>query len=401
MVVPFRVRMVGPLEPFASGFGAELTRLGYTPRAACKQVELAAHLSRWLAEHRLDATVLTPSTVDSYLAARRAAGYRTFRSPKALQPLLAYLRRLGVAPVVVTDTAAMPVEGLLERYRRYLLVERGLVDRAARGYVDLVRPFVTARVDAGGPATVTAGEVSAFLVAESRRLAPKTLQRLTTALRSLLRFWHLDGVVDVSLVTVVPKVAHRPAGLPHGLPPAHVDALLASCDRTTAAGLRDYAMLTLLARLGLRCAEVAGLQLDDLDWRAGEILVRGKRNRQDRLPLPVDVGQCLVAYLRGARPPDALDRGVFIRVHAPRRGLTAGGVTQAVAGASHRAGLGTIYGHRLRHSAATSMLTAGASLAEIGQVLRHRRVLTTSGYAKVDTAMLRTLARPWPTAGVS
>jgi integrase/recombinase XerD len=176
--------------------------------------------------------------------------------------------------------------------------------------------------------------------------------------------------------------------------------MLASCDRTKVSGLRDYAMLTLLARLGLRCGEVAGLQLADIEWRAGEILVRGKRNRADRLPLPVDVGQCLVAYLH-ARPVDAVDRNVFIRVHAPHRGLTSGGVTQAVAGASNRAGLGTIYGHRLRHSAATSMLAAGAGLVEIGQVLRHRTMLTTSIYAKVDTAALRTLARPWPTAGAS
>jgi integrase/recombinase XerD len=334
------------------------------------------------------------------VAARRVAGYRTFHSPKALAPLLTYLRGLGAAPIVVVGMASTPVEALLERYRRHLLVERGLVERAARGYVDLVRPFVTDLVETDGPAAVTAAQVTGFLVAQSRRLAPKTVQRLATALRSLLRFWHLDGVVDVSLVAVVPKVAHRPAGLPRGLSPAQVEAMLDSCDRTTVAGLRDYAMLTLLARLGLRCAEVAGLQLADIGWRAGEILVRGKHNRADRLPLPVDVGQCLVAYLH-ARPVDAVVRSVFIRVHAPHRGLTSGGVTQAVAAASNRAGLGTIYGHRLRHSAATSMLAAGAGLVEIGQVLRHRTVLTTSVYAKVDTAALRTLARPWPTAGVS
>jgi site-specific recombinase XerD len=391
--------MVGPLEPFAAGFGAELAWLGYTPRSARTHLQLAAHLSRWLAGQGLDPTALTPSTVDRYLAARRASGYRAFRSLKALQPLLVYLRRLGAAPAVMPDSASTPVEVMLERYRRYLLVERGLVVKAACGYVDLVRPFVCERVKAGDLQDVTAGEVSSFLVAESRRLAPKTLQRLATALRSLLRFWHLDAVVGVSLVDAVPKVAHRRGGLVRPLPPAQVDAMLALCDRGSRAGLRDYAMLTLLARMGLRCGEVAGLRLDDIDWRAGEITVRGKGNRQDRLPLPVDVGQCLVAYLHGGRPADAVDRSVFIRLNAPHQGLTSGGVTQVVAAAARRAGLGTIYGHRLRHSAATSMLSAGAALAEIGQVLRHRRVLTTAAYAKVDTAALRTLARPWP--GVS
>lgn len=246
MVVPFRGRMVGPLEPFASGFGAELTRLGYTSQAACKQVELAAHLSRWLAVQGLNTLALTPSVVDRYVVSRRTAGYRTMRSGKALQPLLSYLRALGAAPMPGA-TELTPVEELLERYRRYLLVERGLVARAARGYVDLVRPFVTDRVDAGGPATVTATDVTVFLVAQSRRLAPKTVQRLATALRSLLRFWHLDGVLDGSLMAVVPKVAHRPSGLPRGLLPAQVDALLASCDRSTVAGVRDYAMVTLMA----------------------------------------------------------------------------------------------------------------------------------------------------------
>jgi integrase len=154
--------------------------------------------------------------------------------------------------------------------------------------------------------------------------------------------------------------------------------------------------LTLLARLGLRAGEAAGLELDDVDWRAAEIVIRGKGNWQERLPLPADVGQAVAAYLRRDRPASAEGRHVFVRVRAPHRRLTAGGVTQVVVAAGRRAGLGTLSAHRLRHTAATGMLRAATPLAEIGQVLRHRRQLTTAIYAKVDRKALRTLARPWP-----
>jgi site-specific recombinase XerD len=175
--------------------------------------------------------------------------------------------------------------------------------------------------------------------------------------------------------------------------------MLATCDRRGPAGLRDHAMLILLARVGLRAGEVAALGLDDIDWCSGELVVTGKGRRTDRLPLVCDAGAAIVDYLQHGRPADALDRRVFIRIRAPHTGLTATGVTQAVAAAARRAGLGTVYAHRLRHSAATSMLAAGASLTEIGQVLRHRGPLTTSIYAKVDTTRLQALVRPWPTGG--
>ena len=158
-------------------------------------------------------------------------------------------------------------------------------------------------------------------------------------------------------------------------------------------------MLTLMARMGLRAGEVAGLRLDDIGWRAGEITVRGKGNRRDQLPLTADAGAAMAAWLRDGRPSTALDRAVFTRVMAPHWGLTSGGVTMAVFAAGQRARLGTVYAHRLRHSAATAMLSQGGSLTEIGQVLRHRRPMTTAIYAKADIAALRALARPWP--GVS
>jgi site-specific recombinase XerD len=402
MVHVLHSRVVGPLEPFAQGFAAELARQGYTVQSASQQLGLVAHLSRWMARRRLGPVGLTAPVVRRYVRARRAAGYRLFRSEKALTPLLGYLRRLGAAPEMVTSPAQTPAERHLRSYRNYLIGERGMGAGSVRGYLDLVRPFVEHHAGDGARLRgLTAGDVTSFLVAESRRLSPKTVQRLASGLRSLLRYWHVHGVIDAPLAAAVPKVAHRGPNLPRGLRPDDVVALLSSCDRTQQAGRRDFAMLTLLSRVGLRAGEVAGLRLDDIDWRGGEIIVAGKGRRLDRLPLPRDVGAAIADYLQYGRPARALDRQVFIRVRAPHRGLTTGGVTQAVAAAGHRAGLGTIYAHRLRHSAATAMLTAGAPLAEIGQVLRHRRPLTTSTYARVETEALRTLARPWPTGDVS
>jgi integrase/recombinase XerD len=394
------VRVAGPLVPFARGFAGELGRLGFTSGSAQKQLLLAAHLSRWLGDGGLGVADLDGSAVDGFLLARRTAGYGEFVTPKALAPLLGYLRGLGVAPAPGIPAPQTPAERLIDSYRRWLLAERGLGVKVARGYVDSVRPFVSIHAGGGdgGLREVGAGDITAFMTAESRRLAPKTVQRLATALRSLLRFWHLQGLISGPLDQAVPKTANRRPGLPRPLEAGQVTALLASCDRQDATGRRDLAMLTLLARMGLRAGEVAGLRLDDIDWRAGEITIAGKGGRRDRLPLPADAGQAIAGWLQHGRPPGAVDRSVFIRARAPRCGLTAGGVTQAVAAAAQRAGLGTIYAHRLRHSAATAILAEGGPLAEIGQLLRHRRALTTAAYAKVNIEALRALARPWPGA---
>lgn len=398
------VRFAGPLTPFASGFAVELERLGYSPVSARTQLELAAHLSRWMAGQQVGVEALTDEVAGAYLVARRAAGYRAMRSAKSLVPLLGFLRGLDVVPQASAPVTGSEAEVLLAGFRGYLLAERGMVAAAARGYVDLVRPFVagaTDRFGAAGLAELTAGDVTAFMVGRSHVLAAKTTQRLASAMRSLLRFWHVTGVIPAGLAGAVPRVACRQPRLPLALPAPQVQALFDSCDTSHRDGLRDLAMFTLMARVGLRRGEVAGLMLEDIDWRRGLITVRGKGNRTDVLPLPVDVGQAVAAWLTSAhgRPAGALDRRVFTRVKAPHRGLTSCGVTMAVEAAGKRAGLdGPVHAHRLRHSAATGMLAAGAGLAEIGQVLRHRRALTTAGYARVDVQALRALARPWPGA---
>jgi integrase/recombinase XerD len=216
-------------------------------------------------------------------------------------------------------------------------------------------------------------------------------------LRSLLTFLYTDGLVDEPLAGLVPKVAARSQQtLPKALESGQVEALLSTCDLETITGRRNRAILLLLVRLGLRGGEVAALQLGDMDWRRGELEVAGKAGRHERLPLPADVGEAIVAYLHDGRPGGTQSRYVFVGVQAPHRGLTTAAVSTLVAVAGRKAGLGRIGAHRLRHTAATSMLRAGAGLEEIGNVLRHSRVATTANYAKVDREALRGIARPWP-----
>lgn len=383
------------MESYAEGFGRELAGRGYSSNTIACHLQLMGHLSGWLAGQGLDGSALAPEVVDAYLACRRAEGYVTNRTGRALRPLLGYLRERDV--VTTPEPAeASAVESLLARFAGYLSGQRGLAESTIRNYLDQVEPFL--RVwEPDGLQRLHAGDVTAFVLARCRDDRGGTAVRMVTALRSLLRFLHVDGIIDQSLVQAVPPVAAwKLAGLPKALDDAQVRALLESCDKATVVGRRDYAILVVLVRLGLRAGEVASLRLDDIDWRRGELTVRGKGNRHERLPLPADVGQAVVSYLEAGRPATtATGRQVFMTVRAPHQALTRVTVTQAVASAARRAGLGRIHAHRLRHTAATGMLRGGGSLAEIGQVLRHRRALTTMTYAKVDIGALRALARPW------
>lgn len=399
MIDPPRVRVEGPLRPFAAGFAVTLSRQGYTPSSVGHQLWLLAHLSRWLGAARLEPAALSPENVERFLIARRAAGYATYASAKALAPLLLYLRELGVAPAGGGPAPSGPVEELLCCYGRYLELERGLMASTAHGYIGHVRPFLESmtgscgEVELGG---LDARQVHAFVLARCPRQGRSAAKATVQALRSLLGFLHMEGLIEGPLAGAVPSVAGwRLASLPKALSTAQIESLLVSCDTRVAAGRRDYAILVMLARMGLRRGEVAALTLDAIDWRAGEIVVVGKGARSDALPLPADVGEAISNYLRRGRPATAQDRNVFVRIRAPHQALSPNGVGAVVVAAARRAGLGQLGSHRLRHTAATEMLRAGASLPEIGQVLRHHRLETTAIYAKVDRRALRCLARPW------
>jgi integrase/recombinase XerD len=400
MADPSVVAVRGPLESLAAGFVCSLLEQGYQRQTALIQIHLFAALSVWLLDEGLEPRQLDPTAVERFLMARRRTGATRYVSEKAMHAILSYLRGQGIVSAPPAVPASDPMEVTLERYGQYLLEERRLAATTARLYVYLIRPFVSAMRPPDGLtpdwATLRAADVIDFIVARTPRGSRGTAQLTVTALRSFLGYLHVQGHIAGSLRGAVPSVASwRLAGLPKGLSPVALRALVASCDRRTVTGRRDFAVLTLLARLGLRAREVAALRLEDIQWRRGTIVVRGKGHHVDELPLPNDVGDAVVAYVRRGRPVTAIDRTVFVRVKAPHGPLTAGGVTGIVAAAAARAGLGRIHAHRLRHTAAMGLLRAGAPLAEISQLLRHQRAHTTAIYAKVDRAALRTIAQPW------
>jgi integrase len=378
-----RVRVAGPLSSFVAGFAAKLAEQGYTDLSLANQLRLMAHFSRWLDANDLEPGELTSRLVDRYLAVRRRT--RTaWRTRRGLAPLLEHL---GLAGVVAP--ARPGASDLVERYRRHLVDERRLCASRVTHCVATAAEFLEGRV----PTTLTRADVLAFVQRQAKR--PGLSGRLS-ALRSILRFLHVSGETPVGLVSTVPStIGWRQAALPKALEPAQVRAVLARCDRRTAFGRRDYAVVLLMVRLGLRAGEVAALTLDDVDWKNGELIVHGKGGTISRLPLPVDVGAAVVTYLRSRRT--VATRVLFLGGRAPYRAAT-GGTIGALAGqALRRAGVPAGGAHRLRHTAATQMLRHGASLTEIAQVLRHRHVDTTAIYAKVDRNTLRSVAQPWPT----
>lgn len=394
-----RVRVTGPLAAYVDGFREDLAARGYTVQPRDRNLRMLAHVSRWMSEQSVSVAELTPDRLERFLEARRREGYHHALSMRAVMPLMEYLRALGVAPRQRVVAVSGELDLVVEDYRRYLDSERALTPAVVGKYARLARKFLAACGHAGGfeISEPSAAAVTDYVVRECRGRPAGSAKHMVTGLRSFLGFLFLTGHTDAALALAVPTVAHWGAGsLPRALSPDAVAALVASCDCTTQVGLRDRAIVVLLARLGLRAGEVAALELDDLDWRVGELVVHNRKaDRRERLPLPVDVGEALVAYLHGGRPPVAC-RKVFLRLNAPIVGLSGPAVTAVVYRACRRAGLPRAGAHRLRHSAATAMLAGGASLAEVGQVLRHARQETTAIYAKVDRTALRGMARPWP-----
>ena len=392
------VQVRGPLADIADDFREGLLAAGYTPLTAVNKLRSVGYLSSWLGAKGLHASDLTDERIQEYLCERRGQGHDWEISRRALNPLLDLLASRGMLASSSPEPApAGPVEDLLDRFQTHLLEERGVVTSTAVAYVRRARRFLQVHAPHGDVRQLSAAVVPDTIRKESAGSSVATVQSLVSVVRSFLRFCHLEGVTEVDLSTAaLSMTGRRRSHLPRGLPRSDVRAILRACDRRTAVGRRDFAVLTTLLRLGLRAKELASLRLQDIDWRAAEIVVHnGKGRRDERLPLPADVGSAIVAYLRWARPQTSI-RQVFVSTIAPVRELGSGAVSSIVRRACRRAGVTPVGAHRLRHTLACDMLSAGAPLAEIGQLLRHRGLDSTVVYARADVSQLRTLARPWP-----
>jgi integrase/recombinase XerD len=392
----------GPLSSQIAGFAGWAREEGYAFATRRGKVMLAACFSRWLGEQAVSTPCVSSEHPARYLRSR-AHHVRVHPEDAAtLRQFLNFLRRQGVVPAEkIPRPRLTPVEKAAHAFERYLRDERKLAEVTIIYYVSFVRGFLADRFG-DGPVRLSrlcAGDVMRFVQRQASRLHLKRAKLLTTALRSFLHYARCIGQVTRDLAAAVPTVANwSMPSIPRAIPAEGARRLLASVNRHTPMGRRDYAILLLLARLGLRSSEVVRLELEDIDWNAGSIIVQGKGDQRSSLPLPADVGSAIATYLRRARPRNS-SRRVFLRTKAP-----IGGFRGPVAIASlvkhnlARAGIQapTQGAHQFRHALATKMLHHGASLAEIGDVLRHRSPETTKIYTKVDIDSLRALALPWP-----
>ncbi|MGH3832055.1 MAG: tyrosine-type recombinase/integrase [Pseudonocardiaceae bacterium] len=396
-----KVRVSGPLAEFASGFTAELVGLGYASRSVEAQLRLMNHVSVWLGGQGFSAGDLSQEVVGRFVVARR--GTRSnLRSARALVPLLEFLRGRGETPVAVAALPVGPVEVVSEGFARYLSTQRGLAPATVASYVSQIRPFLAWYDEHHGGRweSLTAGHITRYMGVRAVGQRPRSIQVGFTALRVLLRWMWMEGLAPDRLVDVIGAVAAPTASgsLPKALAPEQVRDLLTGLSADSLAAARDEAMLALMWRMGLRAGEVAALCLSDIDWRVGVIVVRGKGDRHEQMPLPVDVGHLLAVYLTTGRPSGGPYRQVFLAIDAPHRSLGTSAVSSVVVRAAAKAGIaGPCAAHRLRHTAACQVLAGGGGLVEAGQLLRHASAAATAVYAKSDLSALTVLARPWPT----
>jgi site-specific recombinase XerD len=398
---PDGLSCTGPLASRIEGFARQLSGQGYAANTVRTKRDRVADLSRWLERRKLSLAALDEDRLRQFWASLRRRD-RARRGDLATgQQLLEYLRdRDDIAPAATTIDLCLAA-CVVRDFEAFLFSERGLSRSTVVSYLPVVRRFLDERFGRKAPhfEQLRPHDLQGFVLREIQRIGRTHGKRVVTALRSFLRFLLMRGAVQTDLARTLPGVASwRLSHLPRSLLPKQVERLLACCDLSSPTGKRDHAILLLLARLGLRGGEVVAMTLDDLDWERGEIVVRGKGQRLERLPLPVEVGAALARYLCEVRPA-CQTRRVFIRMKAPHQGFARPvAVCCIVRRALQRAGLDPEFkgAHLLRHSLATDLLRRGASLSEIGQLLRHRQPTTAQIYAKVDIAALRGIALPWP-----
>lgn len=396
----------GPLAGYISGYAELLERYGYSVEHGYTKLRQVREFSRWLQRKHHGVSAINEDLVATFRS-ESCARQHGWGESATLTLLLRYLRNLSVVPRLLPARPVSDLERVVEKYREHQVNERCLGEPTVAGYIAAINRFLK-DVFVGRPLDfrkLTAARINQFILNETTQRGRKSCQLCASAIRSFLKFLLMTGKLDKDLAHAVPSVAVWPASaLPHYLQPADVEKLLASCNQKSDNGKRNYAIMLLLARLGLRAGEVSRLELHDIDWNGGEIRLRGKHGRIDRLPLPEDVGKAVVEYLK-CRRSESLSNRLFLHARAPYLGLgdtPPNAVSSIVRRALKRANLNPPHrgAHILRHSLATRMLGKGVSLFHIGQVLRHSGVQTTEIYAKVDLTSLRKLAQPWP-GGVS
>ena len=392
---------LGPLGYHLPAFASLLYAQGYTPASLRGKIQIFRNFSRWLGKQQMKVCELDERAIGLFFEEYPRSGYVRRGDLSTLRSLLEWLRDVEGTRALSAEVNDNEFHSIECDFRRYLEEERGLSQATLRNYLPVVRSFLTERFgsDAIVLSEIGVSDVTRFVLRNARTMSCRRAQLITSALRGFFRFLLFRGDIASDLAASVPTVADwRLSELPKSLDPEEVERMLRNCDQGTAIGQRDYAVLLLLARLGLRAGEVVAMTLDDIDWEAGVITIRGKGARYDQLPTPQDVGEALVTYLRHGRP-SCDTRRMFVRAKAPRRRFSgSSAIGDIVRRALARAGLDPIRkgAHLLRHSLATKMLQRGARLTEIGEILRHSTPNTTEIYAKVDLAALSALAQPWP-----
>lgn len=391
----------GPLSPLLESYATSLNEEGYSHETFLSKTWFVIGFSRWLHQRRIEMPELTLAVGEGFLRDRLP---RRSGDPATLRHFLMWMHSRGlIAAQALQRYEKSEVDTLVEEYSAYLVNERGLASTSHVVYISLAHRFLTRTCPRGrwDLKALTAQKIRDFAMHEARKFrTSKAASLLTSVVRSFLRFVHYRGYIDRSLVGAVPAVAHwSMAPIPRALPLKVVRRVLAhSRSRRGPCGLRDRAILLILARLGLRAREVMLLELEDIDWDNACVHVSGKGRQERPLPLTHDVGEAIATYLRDGRPASSCRR-VFLRTRAPWRGVATHSSISAIVGrALRRAQIKSpSHGaHQFRHSLATNMLRRGASLTEIGQVMRHRDPNTTRLYAKVDLGALREVALPWP-----
>lgn len=391
----------GPLSEHLDAHATALARQGYARHSIRIQVVVIADFSRWLQQKHIELQGLDGKVVDRFLQHRQRSKGIGRGDAGILRRFLARLGQTTVVEEHQKPPEENPWQNITCDFQRYLLQERGLSAATLRYYVPFIEQFLSERFRNRtlNLSALRAADVTGYVQRHVHQFSPGRVKLMVTALRSFFRYLRHRGEIAIDLAACVPTIpSWAISTLPKFLPPGTVQRVLSHCDRQTPLGRRDYAILLLLARLGLRAGEVVAVNLDDIDWEASQITVHGKGGRSTPMPLPADVGEAIAAYLRNGRPRCS-SRRVFIRAKAPLEGFTSSvAICHIVMKALQKAGVESARkgAHLFRHTLACDLLRQGCSLDEIGELLRHQSPNTTAIYAKVDLTALHSLALPWP-----